>query len=75
MVLLDTDEEEYTVLTKPAVVTDHSGYVLLWYLPGVISQPNQVSMSLSSVTISPTDQSSNTSGNSYCCCLGLFPAV
>ena len=75
MVPLDTDEEEYTVLTEPAVVTDRSGYVLLWYLSGAISQSNQVSMSLSSVTILLTDQSSDTSGNSYCCYLSLFSAV
>ena len=75
MVPLDANEEEYTVLTKPAVVTDRSGYMLLWYLPGAISQPNQVSMFLSSTTISLTDQSSNASGNSYYCCLGLFSAV
>lgn len=31
-------------LTEPAVIVDRSGYILLWYLPGLVSQPNQASL-------------------------------
>ena len=29
-------------LTEPTMIMDRSGHVLAWYLPGAVSQPNQV---------------------------------
>lgn len=40
---LESAYEELEQLTKPSVVTDRSGYILLLYLPGLVSNPNQVS--------------------------------
>jgi hypothetical protein len=69
----DADTQAYGDLTEPAVITDRTGYVLLWYLPGAISEPNQVSVSQSSRTISLMDRARNISGNSCHCCPRLFP--
>jgi hypothetical protein len=32
-----------TELTEPTLITDRSGNILVWYLPGALSAPNQVS--------------------------------
>ena len=36
------DSKHYPELTKPAIITDHSRYIFIWYLLGAVSQPNQV---------------------------------
>lgn len=40
---LEAAEEASEQLTEPSVITDSSDYILLWYLPGLVSDPNQVS--------------------------------
>jgi hypothetical protein len=41
---LQIAEEGLERLTEPCVITDRSDYILLWYLPGLVSDPNQVSI-------------------------------
>lgn len=41
---LHSAEEASERMTEPCVITDRSGYILLWYLPGLVSDPNQVSI-------------------------------
>lgn len=35
-------EEASERVTEPCVITDRSGYILVWYLLGLVSDPNQV---------------------------------